>query len=328
MKWTALVVLSLLVIGSNCWHEMGHMLTARVAQYKLDTLGLNRDAFLWAQELLSPLQDMTGEIDYPFVECAGWPDKIKVLTMNQMNSWHFVDIPFIDPTFKTANPKIDSNNITMQLASIYKTLVANPSERVGRGKAILGKSIMLRFAVHFMGDIHQPLHCTSKFSSAHPNGDAGGNLVTVYYQGKKTNLHSVWDAMFDGCPQLTSPLSASSWSTMTAVTQQLFQAYGDSDPLADSLSFSTLADFLSISQDSFKYIENQVYNLTEGQALSDEYIDSGAQASLRRVHQGGLRLAAFIDKAYQAFMRKQAANEVDEEEEATCTDRLVDASAF
>jgi hypothetical protein len=289
------------------------MLTARVAQYKLDTLGLNPDAFIWAQELLAPLQDMAGEINYPFVECAGWPDKLKALTTNEMNPWHFVDIPFIDPNFTNATPELDRNNITMQLASIYKTLVANPKEKAGRGKAILGKSIMLRYAVHLMGDIHQPLHCTSRYSSSHPNGDQGGNLVNVIFNGKKIDLHSVWDEMFNACPQLQSPLSADSWNTMTNVAQQLFQTYGNSDPMADLLTFAQLSDYQSLSFDSFQFVKSLVYQVTDGQTLPDDYIKSGSDLTLLRVHQGGLRLAAFIDKAYRAFQKAQQSGEEENE---------------
>lgn len=292
-----------MVIRVSCWHEMGHMLTARVAQYKLDTLGLDKEAFQWALDILAPLQDMAGEINYPFVECAGWPDKLKSLTTNQMNPWHFVDIPLIDPNFSSANPEIDRNNITMQLSSIFKTLAANPKERVGRGKAILGKSFMLRYAVHLLGDIQQPLHCTNKYSGSHPNGDMGGNLVNVVYNGKKIDLHSVWDMMFDSCPQLQSPLAAADWQTMNSVTEALFAAYGDSDALADSLSFSLLSDYQTISQESFKF-SSQVYNqVQDGSTLSDAYIKAGQTLTLQRVHQGGLRLAAFIHKAYQAYQK-------------------------
>eukprot|EP01080_Neovahlkampfia_damariscottae_P004513 gene4513-7891_t len=44
----------------------------------------------------------------------------------------------------------------------------------------------LRFVVHFLGDIHQPLHVGRK-------KDFGGNRITVNYFGKRTNLHKVWD---------------------------------------------------------------------------------------------------------------------------------------
>ena len=45
----------------------------------------------------------------------------------------------------------------------------------------------LRFLVHFVGDMHQPLHCAD-------NNDRGGNEVRVDFFGRNMNLHSVWDS--------------------------------------------------------------------------------------------------------------------------------------
>lgn len=47
----------------------------------------------------------------------------------------------------------------------------------------------LKFLVHFVGDLHQPLHCADR------DGDKGGNARLVMYPGQKraVNLHSVWD---------------------------------------------------------------------------------------------------------------------------------------
>jgi len=47
----------------------------------------------------------------------------------------------------------------------------------------------LKFLVHFVGDIHQPLHCAER------DGDKGGNTRLVFYPGARraVNLHSVWD---------------------------------------------------------------------------------------------------------------------------------------
>jgi hypothetical protein len=44
-----------------------------------------------------------------------------------------------------------------------------------------------------VGDVHQPLHTASRVTPEHPEGDRGGNLVRL----GSTNLHSVWDDLFD-----------------------------------------------------------------------------------------------------------------------------------
>lgn len=47
----------------------------------------------------------------------------------------------------------------------------------------------LAFLIHFIGDLHQPLHVGR-------DEDEGGNKIVVYWFGDKTNLHSVWDTKF------------------------------------------------------------------------------------------------------------------------------------
>ena len=49
------------------------------------------------------------------------------------------------------------------------------------------KRLALRFTIHIIGDLHQPLH-------AGRPGDRGGNNVKVTWFGEQTNLHSVWDS--------------------------------------------------------------------------------------------------------------------------------------
>jgi hypothetical protein len=56
------------------------------------------------------------------------------------------------------------------------------------------KSYDMVWVEHLVGDLHQPLRDTSRFTSNHPNGDAGGNLVlTCDTTGCKNELHGFWD---------------------------------------------------------------------------------------------------------------------------------------
>lgn len=45
----------------------------------------------------------------------------------------------------------------------------------------------LKFLVHFVGDVHQPL-------DASDNNDRGGNEVRLVFEGRRTNLHAIWDS--------------------------------------------------------------------------------------------------------------------------------------
>ena len=53
----------------------------------------------------------------------------------------------------------------------------------------------LRLLIHYLGDIHQPLHCLTRVNPEFPHGDKGGNDFALKYHYKVNNLHSLWDAV-------------------------------------------------------------------------------------------------------------------------------------
>jgi hypothetical protein len=56
-------------------------------------------------------------------------------------------------------------------------------------------STALRLLMHYTGDIHQPLHATSRVDSNYPAGDRGGNSFKLPSIDGAKNLHSVWDSV-------------------------------------------------------------------------------------------------------------------------------------
>lgn len=59
----------------------------------------------------------------------------------------------------------------------------------------MGLSYAMRLLIHFMGDIHQPLHCLTRINDDLPVGDKGGNAFKLPNHYSADNLHSVWDAV-------------------------------------------------------------------------------------------------------------------------------------
>jgi len=65
----------------------------------------------------------------------------------------------------------------------------------------------MRLLIHYCGDIHQPLHATSRVDHEYPKGDFGGNAVPIPEKEGAKNLHSVWDSViyeFPGYSDLVS----------------------------------------------------------------------------------------------------------------------------
>jgi hypothetical protein len=101
------------------------------------------------------------------VNAAHWPDDLRDLGQTYADTFplHFIDIPF--STDGTALPSNlpETTNITTAPAR-YVDILKNSSDDNARAQA-------LRFVIHFVGDVQQPLHCSTLVSQAHPMGDGG-----------------------------------------------------------------------------------------------------------------------------------------------------------
>ena len=164
--------------------------------------------------------DMTKlEGSYPFVECATFADEIKAKGGAFQSGWHFVDTPYLDQGGSIndyPNFKFDENHIGKVIPAIVDWLTGaagyqNSFVYQGITQHVdnedEGKSYALRLLIHYLGDIHQPLHATSRVDKQYPKGDAGGNFFHVTQKGDVKNLHSVWDSVvydFPDTPHMVS----------------------------------------------------------------------------------------------------------------------------
>jgi hypothetical protein len=126
--------------------------------------------------------DASGRPDY--FRAANWADYIKG-SRPETKPWHFVDLPY-DPENRSAVPELpDPPHAISQLAVM--------GERLGRADDPAEQLEALRFILHLVGDIHQPLHCITRITPElqAPQGDRGGNDFKL--RGPYHNLHSLWD---------------------------------------------------------------------------------------------------------------------------------------
>ncbi len=93
-------------------------------------------------------------------------------------TWHFVNFPF-DTKYKDSK-KDKRGDIVMGIEHCIEVLKdPNASQQ--------DKAFFLKFLVHLIGDLHQPLHVGRA-------EDKGGNDIKLEWHRKKTNLHRVWDS--------------------------------------------------------------------------------------------------------------------------------------
>lgn len=167
LKWSWLLLVSELTFA---WGQNGHRIVGFIADQNLSKTTKSR-----VQELLG--QDSLAEV-------STWGDFVRSdEKWFHADHWHYVSIPD-GKTYKTAkkNKKGDIIVAIKRFIKILKDKTKTKKER----------AIALKFLVHFIGDIHQPLHVGRK-------KDKGGNTIKLKWFGQKTNLHRVWDEhLIDG----------------------------------------------------------------------------------------------------------------------------------
>ena len=96
--------------------------------------------------------------------------------------WHYVDVPLdeprYDPRFSGDDPK---KGFIVDKIAEFRAILKDPS------KPVEERRLALRFIVHLVGDIHQPLHVGD-------NHDRGGNDTQVRWFDRGSNMHRVWDS--------------------------------------------------------------------------------------------------------------------------------------
>jgi len=153
-----------------------------------------------------------------------------------------------------------------------------------------GLSTAMRLLLHYAGDIHQPLHATSRVNHEYTQGDRGGNSVVLPSVGGAKNLHSVWDSvLYSRGTDFDLPFSSSDWDSISSDAQELIAKYPIDESVATNLDVNQWA------LDSFKISSEFVYEgVTPNQTLSDEYIKKGKEITEKQIVIGGSRLAAML----------------------------------
>jgi hypothetical protein len=171
----AFAALILCNLPAQCWWENGHRTTARLAAYYLSPAASARLA------AILNVPNTPESVADALAVASTWPDEIKKERPDTA-AWHYIDIALQDSKDQIPERCPERNCVTARIEIFSQQLI---NDRNAADPAV--DLDALRFLVHFLGDIEQPLHASS-------DADLGGNcepLAEIYETAK--NLHALWD---------------------------------------------------------------------------------------------------------------------------------------
>ena len=147
------------------WGPEGHDLVARLAERYLTPAARTQ-----VSEILGPGVTMAS--------ISSWADQIR-RSRPETGTWHYTDIPLSASRFDMQRDCPKGDCVIYQIAAFEKVVGNRSATPEARREGLM-------FLIHFVGDLHQPLHSSD-------NKDKGGNNVHTDFFGRQMNLHSVWD---------------------------------------------------------------------------------------------------------------------------------------
>jgi len=170
---SAVVIGLLSAVPAFPWWETGHRVVARVAAAHLTAAARTRVAHILN------VPDATDAVADALAQASTWADETKAQTGT--GAWHFIDLAIQDHQ-GDISARCPNDNCAPARIRIFAAALKTPGTN-----AAANDLDALRYIVHFVGDIHQPLHTIS-------DADLGGNcelLDPVIDQAK--NVHALWD---------------------------------------------------------------------------------------------------------------------------------------
>jgi hypothetical protein len=242
--WLAPVI----VLG---WGTTGHEVVADIAERHLTP-----KARAAVQELL---------VDETMASVSNWMDRVRAQAgYRHTNTWHWVTIPDgLTYAESEKKPEGDVVEATVRMAATLRSDTAS----------VANKRLALRYLIHMVGDLHQPLHVGNGL-------DKGGNDFQVRWLTRGSNLHRVWDT---GIITLMTSDREDLLARIPPATKRQLRAWQRGTP----------ADWAH----ECMALRPSIYSVQPGETLGEDYAREQWSTVQEQLHKAGVRLAWLLNKA-------------------------------
>jgi hypothetical protein len=245
------------------WWDLGHRVVARLAEPRLTPH--TREA----------VRDILG--GQSIADASVWADNIRQYR-HDADRLHYVNIPLGDAVYDPVRDCPHGQCIIAAIEHDRRVLADAGTSPEERAEA-------LRFLIHFMGDLHQPLHVAD-------DGDRGGNSRTVIFLGHPTDLHKVWDG----------ELIDSSGLSQADYVEYLLGRMQSLDLRA--LERGTVVDW---AMEGHRIAAEHAYRLPADGHIGRAYLEANRPIIDHALIAGGVRLAKVLNDALAGYRPGSAA---------------------
>jgi hypothetical protein len=240
------------------WGVVGHRTIAKIAENHL------------TPKAKATVKDLLGTEEMPLT--STFSDEIRYdNAFKHTSSWHYINLPL----------GLSYNEFLIALKSdttqnVYNVLLKMEKEVKNPYNTKEQKTFALKMIIHLVGDLHQPMHVSRE-------EDQGGNKIKLKFQGKDTNLHSLWD----------SGLIEYNGKTFT----EMATAYDNiSDPKIKEWQSDDVKKWL---YESYQ-ISTQLYAEVENNPNLDyTYYPKHSEIYKERIQKAGIRLAGLLNTLFK-----------------------------
>nr|BDG75442.1 S1/P1 nuclease [Drosera adelae] len=270
-----------LVPSSHGWGKDGHYTTCKLAESLFSSATASA-----VQTLLEP----TGAQD--LASLCSWADQVR-FRFHWSSALHFADIQ--DPNacnFQYDRDCIDTNGVLGRcvVGAIYN-YTGQLLDYVNGTETGYNYTQSLLFLSHFMGDVHQPLHCGHAV-------DKGGNTIEVHWYRRKSNLHHVWDSDIISTEEKDF-YSESVDNLVAAISQNITGDWSTSVQGWETCSGGQPPCPALYANESAHAACDWAYRgVTDGSTLGDDYFYSRYPIVNWQLAKGGVRLAAVLNNIF------------------------------
>ncbi|KAF7863194.1 hypothetical protein EAF04_007277 [Stromatinia cepivora] len=280
VQTSAALLLSSWVPATYAWGGLGHETVAYIA-----TNFVSAATKSYFQGILG---DST--TDY-LASVAAWSDSYRYTAAGKFSApFHFIDAEDNPPTSCGVDYARDCGS-----GGCVVSAIKNYTSILQDGTASAANlDIAAKMIIHFVGDIHQPLHDEEL--------DIGGNTISVTYAGKKTNLHAIWDtqipeqyvggyALADAKTWAATLTTAIKTGTYSSLASGWTEGIDIDDPVSSSMVWAV---------DSNAHVCSTVFSdgvsaVETGDLSTNGYYAAAIPIVKLQIAKAGYRLAAWLD---------------------------------